>query len=1323
MAFTINIRRWLRIGSFVAALFVGLLVVAIVSTQTVWFKDWLRRYVMREADGYLNGTLAIQRLDGNLFTGLEIEGVTLTQGRQTIFAAKDVGLRYSLWDLIGGGVVIDEIRLNEPRVALSRGPNGWNVAGLVKEQAQEADREGPAKPITISRIGITNGTVTIDEPAGPDALGLPKRIERLDLQGSFAYQPVDFVIDLGQVSFRASEPALALNSLAGRIVVNQDDVTLDKLVIHTAESALSARGTVRSYLKTPTLNVSVSSEKLTPREFAGFAPALADVRLQPAIDLTARGPLEALETVLAIRSDAGTLNATVVADAMGPERGLRGKATLGELDLSRVVDGLPASRVNATTDVDLVLDAGNDIDGRAAVHVTPTTVDGYRVDALDATATIVDSRLRLDAAARAYGARATAKGDVVVPINGRQASGELTGHIASLDLRKLPRQLGVPALATRAGGTYRAKLDDRGPSGELVFDASTVEGASIDAGTRVSGTLYGSRPTFTAKGGVRGVDPHRFGTVLRLPALTEDRLRGRLDATFDVAGSGKTLATLDLQGRVGLPRAAIVGGTVTDAVADVRLTRGALDGTLTGSFTNLDPGLAANRPPLAGAVSGAIDLAMATPSVTAFSVPDTTGRVQLTLQPSRVGDHTVDCGALQATLADGVLDVASLDVVGPLADVTAQGKVAVTREGASTLQYRVVVADLAPAAALAGQADVHGAGHVEGTVTGNLAELHTTGTLSLSNAAYGTTARAVDTQARFDVTLPDLDVQRIRVEAQTRAALVEAAGQSLREVTADVRYADRAATFATTVAASDARTLDAAGTLALPQPAGVDVRLDCLTATAEGASWSLTAPARIVYADDRVDVDRLALASGAQHIEAAGAVAVGEHAARAVPADRPLRLTLTNVDLAEVDRLARTGRGLGGILNGTATASGDLQAPDATAHLTVRDGKVGDFTYQSLDATIGHDAKAAKVEARLERGAEWLTVRGTLPPAPVLRDDARRNTAPVDLHVESSAIDLGRRAGVHAAHRGGDGHAERQRPPHRHVGRPRRRRWRARRQRRLPPHRRGDAVHQHPGGPGAAGRSRRRPHAADRRPRRPPAPSDRPGRRLARRAPGRRRRPAHHQRRLPRPGRQLRAAAPRHQRHRRRDTAGPARQRHDHGRLGPHRSGSRPRGAASGQAGGHGRRRGRCSVAGSVEPGALGRGRHRLPAAAGGRGGPAAGLTRCAPGRAGHTRCALDRRRDGGRPAGQGPQHAHSPRRWCEGRWGRVVARQPEHDPGRRPARDQGGRCLHDGRRHRQHGAGLLRVPGTALRAAARRHGELQGAGSDQPAAQRHRDA
>ena len=244
---------------------------------------------------------------------------------------------------------------------------------------------------------------------------------------------------------------------------------------------------------------------------------------------------------------------------------------------------------------------------------------------------------------------------------------------------------------------------------------------------------------------------------------------------------------------------------------------------------------------------------------------------------------------------------------------------------------------------------------IEGRVTGNLAELHTTGTLALANAAYGTTARAVDTQVRYDVTLPDLDARRF---ASMRR---RAPRWSKRPGSPCVRSPR---TFATPIAPRPSRRRSrpatrgprSRGNLALPQPAGVDVRLDRLTATAEGARGR--SPSRPGSSTPAIASTSIVWPwpAGRRSIEAAGAVAIGDATARAVPADRPLRLTLTDVDLAAVDRLAKTGRDLGGIVNGTATAAGDFLAPEATAHLTVRDGKVGGFTYRSLDATVGHDA-------------------------------------------------------------------------------------------------------------------------------------------------------------------------------------------------------------------------------------------------------------------------------------------------------------------------------------------------------------------------------
>ena len=79
-----RIRRMLRVGAFVLLASLGILIVALAATQTRWFKDWLARYVTREAERYLNGQLLVSRLDGNLFTGVQLQKIRLVQNGETV---------------------------------------------------------------------------------------------------------------------------------------------------------------------------------------------------------------------------------------------------------------------------------------------------------------------------------------------------------------------------------------------------------------------------------------------------------------------------------------------------------------------------------------------------------------------------------------------------------------------------------------------------------------------------------------------------------------------------------------------------------------------------------------------------------------------------------------------------------------------------------------------------------------------------------------------------------------------------------------------------------------------------------------------------------------------------------------------------------------------------------------------------------------------------------------------------------------------------------------------------------------------------------------
>src|SRR5215212_10694293 len=114
------VRRLAHVLIIVLTLVVGAAAAAIIVSQTAWFKNWLRGYIVAQANQYLNGTLSIERLGGNLFFGLEMENIGVSMDGSQVVAVKDLGLDYSIFELVSKGLSVDNIHLNKPVVYLRR---------------------------------------------------------------------------------------------------------------------------------------------------------------------------------------------------------------------------------------------------------------------------------------------------------------------------------------------------------------------------------------------------------------------------------------------------------------------------------------------------------------------------------------------------------------------------------------------------------------------------------------------------------------------------------------------------------------------------------------------------------------------------------------------------------------------------------------------------------------------------------------------------------------------------------------------------------------------------------------------------------------------------------------------------------------------------------------------------------------------------------------------------------------------------------------------------------------------------------------------------
>src|SRR5207247_3692863 len=281
-------------------------------------------------------------------------------------------------------------------------------------------------------------------PVGTSGVEVPKRFEHLDAKMSFKYEPVRYSIEITHVSFRGTEPSIALNALSGGIAVHDDAVHVERLTLRTAETSLSIDGAVQNYLTRPFLNLQVNADKLSLPEIARLVPALAGVKLEPQVRVKLDGPLDRLGIDMNVQSTAGALAGRMVADIEAPGQSVRGDLSVRHLDLAPLVnDPKQKSDVTADARLDVHGAALSDIDtlsGSVSLQTPRGTAAGYTAGPIDATARIEGRHVAIDARATAYGATATATGAVTVPGAGSGKKAEpvafdVRGQLRRVDLR------------------------------------------------------------------------------------------------------------------------------------------------------------------------------------------------------------------------------------------------------------------------------------------------------------------------------------------------------------------------------------------------------------------------------------------------------------------------------------------------------------------------------------------------------------------------------------------------------------------------------------------------------------------------------------------------------------------------------------------------------------------------------------------------------------------------------------------------------------------------------------------------------------------------
>lgn len=1002
--------RWLRLGIRLSALVAGLLIVVLVVTQTPWFRDWLRRTAMRQAERFVEGQLVIGRLEGRLFNGVTLTDVSIVQAGAPVISIDRVAVTWGLTELLSDGRVIAHLDIQRPVVRVVESATGWNVARLLKPRPP-TDPNAPRATFWLPDIVVSDGLIEIDAAGVEPSPSIPRRITGLTFRGGVRSLPEALSIDVRGASWQTSSPDMTLQSLSGRLFQSDDGWRFEQVVVATGESSLRVHGALSQQTSggPRVFDLAVASPMLSLPEVGRFVPAIAYLEVRPALDVAITGTLDALGLEVAMESEAGSASGPLTLDLTGPARAIAGTLALERVDLAQWTgDPDAAGRITGAATFDLQFPSATPdvaLDGTFAFRGAEASAYGYAATDVTAEGRLRGRRLELNTRASAYGGRVTARGHIDRPGPGRpEVVVSLAGRIADIDLRRLPDALPVPELETSLAGAYAVD----GPLSRLratgTLEASTVEGATLAEGLTAAFQRDGATSRFEATGDVEGLDLIRLGRALDIEALQDERYAGVVSGAFTVEGVQQPQEDLRLAASGTLRDTRILGGRLPSMAFDVLLASGALDVTAKGQVEAYDLAALSGTPALTGTLTGDVETSVRLASLDDVALETVSLTASVALIRPTVLDVPFQRITADVRLDEGVIDVRALESLGDGFTLTGQGAIATGDVGASDFAYRLEASSLVNPAKVA-DLPLQGAAVAEGRLTGARGAFQAVGTLTGTDVAYADSVTAEAFTADYTIRLPDLDTARLDVEARIDAETVVVAGLPLVDVQGTVGYVP--ATLSFDVQARDAaRTLHGAGAMTLGEGSQV-VTLRELGITRDTVQWALASGTEgvLTVSPQALVVSPLTLASGAQTLVVDGRVALATGETHA------LTVTASGVDVADALVLAGQDIDADGTLRLDARLGGTLDVPTLAGSLDVTEGRYRDLPIALIQATVDDDGQLAEVDAIVRQSdAAYVTAKGIVPHTLFL-PDARTQGIPqgadrLALDIRSTSIDL-----------------------------------------------------------------------------------------------------------------------------------------------------------------------------------------------------------------------------------------------------------------------------------------------------------------------------
>ncbi|MFZ1682818.1 MAG: translocation/assembly module TamB domain-containing protein [Candidatus Zixiibacteriota bacterium] len=266
-------RSFLKYFVIIAGSLVGLLAIAIASTQTSMFRDWLRGKIEQQGNKRINGQLTIGSLEGSLFTSVQLGNILVKDQSDTVLFIKSVRVLMSPMQILYRAVAIDSVYIEDPYLKLIQAPDSsWNISHIrrVDSSAGEPVPASEGKSSLRYLVGdflVKNGRVGI---SSLDTT-LPSLVSEFGARFKATYADTAMVLNLTEFGFLLDRPGFRLVRLSVNAVQREGKLTLSDLSVETAKNQLQGGG-IYTAADSSVSSGTLASKPIDFSEFRAFMP-------------------------------------------------------------------------------------------------------------------------------------------------------------------------------------------------------------------------------------------------------------------------------------------------------------------------------------------------------------------------------------------------------------------------------------------------------------------------------------------------------------------------------------------------------------------------------------------------------------------------------------------------------------------------------------------------------------------------------------------------------------------------------------------------------------------------------------------------------------------------------------------------------------------------------------------------------------------------------------------------------------------------------------------------------------------------------------------